>query len=71
VQMLLGGWGFTGGQWANFLWGWVVGLYMPFVSYCVGEHLALFVGRFYKEEDQQDVGMRYGLVPGAVRMLIV
>eukprot|EP00884_Botryococcus_braunii_P010563 jgi/Botrbrau1/19508/Bobra.0035s0009.2 len=58
MTMLIGGRGMKGGQWPEFLWGWVVGLYIPFVSYLTGEHLALWVDRWYCEEDEDEIGMR-------------
>ena len=40
IQILIGGKSNQGGQWAEFLWGQIVGLYLALCSFLVGKHLA-------------------------------
>lgn len=40
------GQGKQGGQWAEFLWGLIVGLQLSLASYVFGEHCALAIDRY-------------------------
>ncbi|KAK9831415.1 hypothetical protein WJX81_002965 [Elliptochloris bilobata] len=46
LLQLIGGQGWDGGQWAEMLWGLVIGLQLSLASYVFGEHCALIIDRY-------------------------
>lgn len=47
VSLLIGGRGYDGGQWAEFLWGLVIGFQLSLSSYMFGAHLAANLDAFF------------------------
>lgn len=47
VSLLIGGKGYQGGQWAEFLWGFVIGFQLSLSSYMFGAHLAANLDAFF------------------------
>lgn len=43
IQLLVGVKSGDGGQWQQWLWGWIVGFELAFASHLIGEHTALFI----------------------------
>ena len=43
IQLLIGVKSGDGGQWQQWLWGWIVGFELAFASHLIGEHTALFI----------------------------
>ena len=51
------GQGRTGGQWAEFLWGYVIGLLLSLASYRFGEQCALVVDRYIVPGGSQETDL--------------
>lgn len=49
-----GGGGRPGGRWPQWLWGWVVGLYVALGSYAAGEHAARFLDDRLRPREERD-----------------
>ncbi|EIE22217.1 hypothetical protein COCSUDRAFT_42582 [Coccomyxa subellipsoidea C-169] len=57
VTGLVGGQGKQGGQWAEFLWGLVIGLQLSLASYVFGEQCALIVDRYLVPGGQDETDL--------------
>lgn len=56
IQLLIGVKGGGGGQWQQWLWGWIVGFELAFASHLIGEHTALFVdSKILRDEPQTEM----------------
>ena len=54
VQLLIGSKGGDGGQWQQWLWGFIIGFELAYASHLIGEHAALGVHRWLLPEGSQD-----------------
>ena len=50
TQLLIGVKGGDGGQWQQWLWGWIIGFELAFASHLVGEHAALVIDKWLLRE---------------------
>ena len=51
VTLLIGGRGYQGGQWAEFLWGLIIGFQLALSSYMFGAHLAANLDAYFTGAD--------------------
>ena len=52
------GQGKQGGQWAEFLWGLIIGLHLSLASYAFGERCALMVDRYLVPGGQEETDLK-------------
>lgn len=56
IQLLIGVKSGDGGQWQQWLWGWIIGFELAFASQLIGEHTALFIdSKILREEPNAEV----------------
>ena len=56
IQLLIGVKSGDGGQWQQWLWGWIIGFELAFASQLIGEHTALFIdNKILREEPNAEV----------------
>ena len=54
LQLLIGSKGGDGGQWQQWLWGYIIGFELAFASHLIGEHAALGTHRWLLPEGSQE-----------------
>lgn len=54
LQLLIGSKGGDGGQWQQWLWGYIIGFELAFASHLIGEHAALGIHRWLLPEGSQE-----------------
>ena len=54
LQLLIGSKGGDGGQWQQWLWGYIIGFELAYASHLIGEHAALGIHRWILPEGSQD-----------------
>lgn len=54
LQLLIGSKGGDGGQWQQWLWGYIIGFELAFASHLIGEHFALGIHRWLLPKGSQE-----------------
>lgn len=54
LQLLIGSKGGNGGQWQQWLWGWIIGFELAYASLLLGEHAALAIHRWILPEGSKE-----------------
>ena len=57
LQLLIGSKGGGGGQWQQWLWGYIIGFELAYASHLIGEHVALGIHRWILPEGSQEPDM--------------
>lgn len=54
LQLLIGSTGGNGGQWQQWLWGYIIGFELAYASHLIGEHAALCIHRWLLPEGSKE-----------------